>query len=342
MRIGLVGYGTGGQHFHAPFIEAATGIELTGIVARSESTKAKITNDFPNLPIFDSLTSMIASGTVDAVTISTPPETRQKLVLEAINAGLHVVSDKPFAPNAKIAKSLFDAANSKGILLCAYHNRRFDTDVQTLHKVIESNELGKIWRMHLRLDFDDAETLEAGPNGGLLRDLGSHVVDQALYLLGPVISVHAHIDEVELPQGITNASFVLTLKHKSGAVSYVSASKLNHMEMKEFIVYGEKGSYQSQMSDVQAQAIFSGKRPIEDRKQWGYEDETHWATLLTTNGKKTIPSEQGAYFEFYNQFVRAITDQTPPPVLKQQVLQVLQILDAAQVSYSENRVIYLT
>jgi predicted dehydrogenase len=99
VRLGLVGYGTGGQHFHAPFIAAAKGVELAGVVARAPATVAKVKADLPGVPIYASLTEMLAAG-VDAVTITTPPQTRRELVLEAIAAGVHVIADKPFAPNA--------------------------------------------------------------------------------------------------------------------------------------------------------------------------------------------------------------------------------------------------
>ncbi len=85
MKIGIVGYGTGGKHFHAPFINAAEGVELAGIVARAPATIARVRADFPDIPIYASLTDMLAAG-VDAVTITTPPQTRRELVLEAIAA----------------------------------------------------------------------------------------------------------------------------------------------------------------------------------------------------------------------------------------------------------------
>ena len=176
MRIGLVGYGTGGQHFHAPFIAAAEGVELAGVVARAPATIAKVEADLPGTPIFPSLGAMIAAGGIDAVTITTPPHTRRALVLEAINAGLHVTADKPFAPSAAAGRELDAAAKAKGVVLGVFHNRRLDADIQTLRKVLASGRLGRLWRVHSRMDQDDPATLEAGPTGGLLRDLGSHVV----------------------------------------------------------------------------------------------------------------------------------------------------------------------
>lgn len=181
LRIGLVGYGTGGQHFHAPFIAAADGCMLSGVVARAPATVAKVIADLPCVPIHDSLSAMIAAGGIDVVTVTTPPETRRDLVLQAIAAGLHVIADKPFAPDAAGAQLLDKAAQDRGVVLGVYQNRRYDSDLQTLAKLIRDGRLGQVWRIHSRMDFDDPATLEAGPTGGLLRDLGSHLVDQMLW-----------------------------------------------------------------------------------------------------------------------------------------------------------------
>jgi predicted dehydrogenase len=208
---------------------------------------------------------------VEAVTITTPPHTRRALVLEAIAGGLHVIADKPFAPNAAGSREMA-AAKAKGVVLGVFHKRRYDTDLRTLHQVIESGELGHLWQAHSRMDFDDPHTLEAGPTGGLLRDLGSHLIDQMLWLLGPAVSVEAQLDSITLPEGPTDASFTLTLRHESGVHSHLSASKVNYLNMRELRAYGAEGSYVSAGSDVQAQAIFAGLRPLDDLAGWGIED----------------------------------------------------------------------
>lgn len=337
LRIGVVGYGTGGQHFHTPFIAAAEGCELTGIVARAEATIAKARADWPEVAIYPSLTAMIEAGVCDAVTITTPPETRRDLVLEAIAAGLHVIADKPFAPDYRGGMELDAAAKAKGVTLGVYQNRRFDADLQTLKKVIGDGRLGRIWRIHSRMDQDGAHTLEPGPSGGLLRDLGSHVVDQMIYLLGPVASVDAQLDIVDLPEGPTDASFTITLRHENGAHSHVSASKLNHIDARELRAYGDAGCYVSQTTDIQAQDIFAGKRPAGDLAAWGYEPEANWGTLFTASGAERIPSEQGRYHDYYAAFARAIRDSTPPPVTAGTGARTLAVLDAARQSAAEGR-----
>lgn len=341
LRIGVVGFGTGGQHFHTPFIAAAGGCTLSGIVARADKTVAKARADWPGVPIYPSLTAMIAAGVCDAVTITTPPETRRELVLEAIAAGMHVIADKPFAPNAEGALELDAAAKAKGVTLGVYQNRRFDADLQTLAKVIADDRLGRVWRVHNRMDFDDPATLEAGPTGGLLRDLGSHVVDQMLWLNGPAVSVSAHLDHVNLPEGRTDASFVITLHHENGRMSEVSASKLNHYTLRELRAYGEKGAYVCHSTDVQAQDIFAGKRPADDLAAWGYEPEANWGTLYSSAGAERIPSEQGRYHDYYEAFETAVRTGTAPPVTAEEGARTLAVLDAARLSAEEGRSISL-
>lgn len=143
MRLGLVGYGQGGRYFHAPFIAAAQGIELVGVVARAAETIARVKADLPDVKIYPSLSAMLADG-VDAVTITTPPATRRELVLEAIAAGVAVIADKPFAPSAEVARELDQAARAKGVVLAVFHNRRFDADILTLRKVLQKGSLGQL------------------------------------------------------------------------------------------------------------------------------------------------------------------------------------------------------
>lgn len=337
MRIGVVGYGTGGRHFHTPFIAAARNCTLAGIVARAPKTVGAVRQDWPDTPIFASLTEMIAAGVCDAVTITTPPQTRRALVLEAIAAGLHVVADKPFAPSAAGARELDEAARAKGVTLGVFQNRRHDADLQTLAKLIRDGQLGKVWRLHNRMDFDDPATLEHGPTGGLLRDLGSHLVDQMVWLNGPVVSVSAHLDHVELPEGRTDASFFITLTHESGVMSEVSASKLNHYALRELRAYGDKGAFVSHGSDVQAQAIFAGLRPADDPAGWGYEPEANWGTLYTEAGAERVPSEQGRYHDYYEAFETAVRTGGAPPVTAAEGGRTLAILDAARQSADEGR-----
>lgn len=331
-----MGYGVGGRCFHTPFIEAAEGIELAGVVTRSPQRRSRARQDWPGVPVFDSLATMLASG-VEAVTLTTPPATRRELVLQAVAAGVHVIADKPFAPNAEVGRELAAAAESAGVVLTVFHNRRWDTDIRTLSAVLESGRVGDLWRVHSRFDLDEPASLEAGPGGGLLRDLGSHLVDQMVWLLGDVRSVNAHLDWVDLPAGRTDAGFCLELEHGSGVRSQVESSKLNHLAARELRAYGSQGSYRVRSTDVQAQAIFAGRRPVEEPGEWGYEEPTHWGLLATAGGETRVPSEQGRYHDLYTAFARAVRGAGPVPVPARDAIRTLAVLDAARISAANGR-----
>jgi len=340
MRIGLVGYGVGGRYFHAPFIQSADGCELVGVVTRSADRAAQVAADLPGVPVFGSQAELLDFG-VDAVTITTPPQTRRELVLEALGRRVAVVADKPFAPTAAAGRELVDAARSAGLLLSVFHNRRWDTDVTTLRRVLDGGELGEVWRFDSRFDLNQPQTVEAGPGGGLLRDLGSHLVDQALWLFGEARRVTANLDWVDLPDGRTDGGFVLTIVHASGVHSHVSASKLNYVESRELRVLGSAGSYVSAQSDVQAQAIFAGKRPVDDPRGWGYEVPERWGTLSTVDGSSQVPSEQGAYSDYYTRFAAAVDGRGPQPVPAAEAIATLAVLDAARLSDAEGTTVVL-
>lgn len=158
------------------YLLAAEGCELVGVVARSPQRVAELKRDLPDVPVFGSLTELLDSG-VDAVAISTPPQTRRELVFEAVAKGVSVVADKPFAPTAAAGRELVVAADAAGVLLSVFHNRRWDTDITTLCGVLDSGALGEMWRLDSRFVLYQPQTLQAGPEGRLLRDLGSHLVD---------------------------------------------------------------------------------------------------------------------------------------------------------------------
>ena len=341
LRIGVIGFGTGGLHFHAPFIEAADGIELAGVVTRNPERRQILADRFPGVAAYDSLADLVkgerAVGGLDAVTITTPPQTRHDLVVEALDLGLHVVADKPFAPTAEAAAALDQAAGDAGRILGVYHNRRWDSDICTLRAVLASEALGRIDRFHSRFDADDPGTLEGGSHGGLLRDLGSHLVDQALWLFGPVEHVFARLHEAPTAAGPTEASFLVVLSHRDGTTSELSATKLNHLAERELRVYGEKGSYLSRGTDVQAQAIFAGHRPVDDRDGWGREPETAWGTLNTAAGSQRVPAEAGNYARYYELFAEAVRTGGPPPVSARQAVEVLAVLDAARQSAADGQ-----
>jgi predicted dehydrogenase len=340
LRVGLVGYGAGGRRFHAPFIQAATGLELTAVVARSPERRAELAADLPGVPAVDSLADLLAEG-VDLVVISTPPATRRDLVLQALAAGVPVVADKPFAPHGAIARELEQAAAAAGLPLNAFHNRRWDADIRTVKAVLESGAVGAPKTFESRFDLYEPHTVEAGPGGGVLSDLGSHLIDQALWLFGPVSSVYAELELVDTAGGRSDGGFFVALTHRTGIRSHLTASKLGRTAGRELRLTGSSGTYRSAGTDVQADAISAGRRPADDPAGWGFENEDRWGTLQTESGEVKVPSEQGSWQSFYEQVGLAITTGTDSPVPAAEAVAVIDVIDAARSSATHHRVVEL-
>lgn len=320
-------------------MQAATEWDIVGVVTRSDARREELKRDAPELPAFDSLDDIIDAG-ADAVVISTPPSTRRELVLRALERGVHVVADKPFAPNLAGARELAKAADAAGRTLTVYQNRRWDTDFVTLRSVLDSGDIGTPQRANFVLDQDEPGTLEAGPGDGLLRDLGAHIVDQVIQLFGRVSRVDGHLDLLELEAGSVDVGFALGLHHESGVYSAVSASKLGYRAERGMLVYGSRGSYTSRMLDVQIDQLLSGERPS-TAASWGVEAEPRWGVVSTESGERRIPSATGDYSEFYRQLHAALVDGSPPPVTLDEALHTIAVLDAARESHAEGRSIAL-
>ncbi|MEJ6488702.1 Gfo/Idh/MocA family oxidoreductase [Leucobacter sp. USCH14] len=331
MRIGIVGFGVGGRLFHLPYVQAATEWELVGAVARSERTRAALADAAPGVPAFASLDALIDAG-VDAVVITTPPATRRELVLRALERGVHVVADKPFAPDAATARELIAAARAAERTLTVFHNRRWDTDLVTLRSVLASGALGPVWRADFALEQDDRAVLDQGPDEGLLRDLGAHVVDQLTQLFGPVERVDAHLDWIGTGDRRVDVGFFLGLHHVSGVFSAVSSTKGARRQDRRMIVVGHEGNYESHMADVQFEQLIAGLTPAANADVWGIEAEERWGVLTTADGAIRVPSLRGDYTEFYRDLHRALAAGTSPNVTLDEALHTVAVLDAARES----------
>lgn len=345
VRIGIIGYGRGGQLFHAPYIRGARGVELAGIVTRDPARRAQARADHPGVAVYGTLAELVAGERVgdgiDAVTITTPPTTRRELVLEALELGVDVDADKPFAPTAQAALELGAAADERGRVLSVFHNRRWDTDVRTVRAVLDADGVGQPVEFFSHFDLDEPEGLDGGPGGGLLRDLGTHLTDQAMWLFGPVASVHAWLEPAETPQGPTDAAFALTLVHTSGVVSHLTASKTHRLVRRQMVLLGSDGSFVTNGPDVQTQAILRGERPEGRRAVWGYAAPGDWGVLASGSGRSRVPSAQGDYCLYYEAFADAVRTRGLPPVSATQAAAVLEVLDAARESAMSGEVVHL-
>jgi predicted dehydrogenase len=192
VRIGLVGFGFGGRYFHAPLLASASECEFLGVVSSSAQRRAEFTERFPGRRAFDSLEDLAGAG-AEAVTICTPARTHIELTQRALHLGLAVVCDKPFALDAVSARETVLLSEQLRCPLTVYQNRRWDSDFRTVRKALDDGLLGDAVRFESRFERFAPDSGPPAAGGGTLLDFGSHLVDQALVLFGPVRLVYAEM-----------------------------------------------------------------------------------------------------------------------------------------------------
>ncbi|RMQ42678.1 Gfo/Idh/MocA family oxidoreductase [Pseudomonas cichorii] len=336
MRTGLVGYGKGGRYFHAPLLSSLPDATFVGVVTRSAERRQEVAKDHPDVATFDTLADLVAAG-VDVVVISTPLASRRALILEAIELGVNVVSDKPFSDDAAQAREFVEAAQRRGVQLSVYQNRRWDSDFLTLRKLIDSNVLGPVSRFESSIERYSPRSVGKTSGGGLLRDLGSHLVDQALVLFGPVSRVYAELQcsAADAP----DHAFFISLTHANGVVSHLSGSCLQNSPRPRFRVSGPQGCYSVEGLDGQEAAALAGLTPKSEGERWGVEEHRRWGWFEQGDHRERVPSEQGCWLEFYRQLQDSIDGNGRNPVDPNDAVATAVVLDSARLSAREGRVI---
>jgi scyllo-inositol 2-dehydrogenase (NADP+) len=336
-RLALIGYGLAGSAFHAPFIGAAGGLELAAIVTANEERRAHARQRYPAARLLATPDELWADASrLDAVVIAAPNRAHVALTLTALDAGLHVVVDKPLATNAAEGRMLAQRAAERGLLLTVFQNRRWDGDFLTVRRLVDEGALGTVVRMESRLDRWRPEVEERwrespdpADGGGLLLDLGTHLVDQALLLFGGVATVHAELGR-RRPGAQVEDDVFLALEHESGVRSHLSMTLLAAQAAPRFRVLGTGAAYVKQGVDVQEEALRAGRRP--DEAGWGIEPEERWGVLGRDDDVRRVPTERGSYLSFYDGVAAALREGAPPPVDPADAVAVLDVLDRARVA----------
>jgi predicted dehydrogenase len=338
-RIALVGYGLGGSVFHAPFIDADSRLELAAVVTSDRQRQSAVRARYPKTAVmrsFDDLLDRIDE--VDLVVLSTPNRTHVDLAEAVLSRGRDVVVDKPVAPSSAEARRLVDVAAKAGRLMVPFHNRRWDGDFRTVSAVLRSGRLGTPHRIESRYERWEPET-DSGPlrawkrdptpgaATGILYDLGTHLIDQAVVLFGRPDAVYAEIDRRRTGAQVDDDVFV-SLDFSGGLRVHLWASAVAAAPGPRFRLLGSRGSYVKFGMDVQEAALVAGGRPTDPG--WGEEPPEAWGTVTTTAGEVTEPTLPGAYQHFYAGLAECLIDGTPPPVEPTDAVVVAEIIESAQ------------
>lgn len=338
VRSGLVGYGFGGRWFHAPLLASAPEVEFLGVVTTSPERRALVAADHPGLATFGSLEELAAAG-AEAVAVSTPADTHSALTDRALELGLAVVCDKPFALDAAAARRSVDLAAARGLPLAPYQNRRWDSDFRTVRALVEAGRLGRVTRFESRFERFAPEPGPPAAGGGTLRDFHSHLVDQALVLLGPVAAVYA---EWRVRDGGLDDDVFVALTHAGGARSHLWGSWSQGAPGDRFRVSGTEGAYVvGGPMDGQEAALLAGRTPAGEGDRWGVEPPERHGRLRRGDDGEAVPTERGRWDLFYPAFAAAVRGEGPVPVDPRDAVATATVLDAARRSATTGEVVRL-
>jgi predicted dehydrogenase len=345
IRVGLIGYGLAGAFFHAPLVAATEGMRLAMIVTGNAERAAQARREHPGAEIVPSAERLWErAGELDLVVVASPNVTHVPFARTALENGLAVVIDKPFAATSAEGQALVDEARRRKLLLSVFQNRRWDGDFLTLRRLLAEGALGDVHRFESRFERwrpvpkegwrESGDPAEAG---GTLYDLGSHLIDQALVLWGPVARVYAEVDRRRPGVEVDDDAFV-ALEHASGVRSHLWMSATAAEHDLRFRVLGSRAAYVKHGLDAQEAALREGTRPGAD---WGAEPRERWGRVGAVDEWTTVPTEPGAWPAFYAGVAAALREGAPPPVDPVDAVQGLRIIEAARRSSAERTVIEL-
>ncbi len=344
IKVGLASYGMSGKVFHAPFLAASNQYEL---VACWERSKKLINNDYLNVISCKSYEELLAIEDIDLIIVNTPNITHYEYAKKALLAGKHVIVEKPFTVTSKQGRELADLAKHLNKQLSVFQNRRYDSDFLTVKKVLDEKLLGDIVEAEIHFDrFVEGlsykvhkETPVLGV--GLLYDLGSHIIDQALMLFGKPSAVFADIRIVR-PISKVDDYFEVLLYYPNIRVR-LRSTYVAREQVAGYIIHGTKGSFIKPKSNIQEEALVAGI-PI-DSSTWGEEQTTQFGILHTSLNDSIVrafyPSVKGNYADYFSEVAMAILNKSSLPVTAEEAIDVITIIEAAYLSNSSKQIINL-
>ncbi|WP_327376150.1 Gfo/Idh/MocA family oxidoreductase [Streptomyces sp. NBC_01216] len=346
LRVGLVGYGLAGSVFHAPLVSATEGLVLDTVTTGDPGRREQARAAYPGVRVAGSPEELWArAAELDLVVVASPNKTHVPFATAALEAGLPVVVDKPVAGTAAEARALAALAEERGLLLSVFQNRRWDNDFLTLRALLADGAFGEVqrfesrferWRPRLKGGWRESGAPEE--IGGLLYDLGSHVVDQALVLFGPVVRVYAESD-VRRPGAEADDDTFLALTHANDVRSHLYVSATTAQLGPRFRVLGQNAGLVKYGLDPQEAALREGLRPVAGRP-WGMEPESMWGTLGAgesplTGGGTPVETLPGDYPAYYAAVAAALRGDGANPVTAHEAAAALDVLEAAKRSARE-------
>lgn len=342
--VGLASYGMSGHVFHAPLISSNPQFQLRKILERSSN---KSQQRYPEATVVRSFEELLRDDTLELIIVNTPNALHLPMAQQALEAGKHVVLEKPFTVTGQEAQTLIDIAKSHNRMLSIFQNRRWDGDFLTVQKVVREKLLGHLVEYEAHYDrfrnYVEANTWkeEAGPGSGILYNLGSHMIDQALVLFGNPDAVTAEIG-TQRPGGKIDDYYHITLHYPEHRV-ILKSSYLVREAGPRYILHGTLGSFLKYGLDPQEEALKAGQLPT--MLNWGKEEKETWGLLNTElNGlpfKGNIETLPGDYSFYYQNIYEVIREGKELAVKPEESLAGIKVIEAAIQSHQEKRTVKL-
>ena len=304
-----------------------------------ERTKSESSVLFDKNLVVRSFDEILADKNIALVIVNTPDFTHFEWAKKALEAGKHVVVEKPFVTQAEQGDELIELARQQGLGLTVFHNRRWDSDFLTVKKVIGENLLGRLVEYETHYDrfrnYIQPGTWKENPGAGLVRNLGSHLIDQALCLFGKPNAVHADIRTMRTG-GEVDDFFDIDLFYEKIKVK-LRGSYLVREPGPRYILHGTEGSFLKWGTDPQEEMLKIGHLP--GGLGWGVEDKKNWGLLNTSSGglhtRGRLESLPGNYGAFYDNLAEVILQGAELAVKPEDPLLGIRIIEAAFESAKE-------
>ena len=342
INTGIIGFGLSGKVFHAPFIHTHPGFHLSVIVERHHHYSKEI---YPYVDIIQDYKYLLEDDSIDLIVVATPNILHYSMVRECLEAGKHVVVEKPFVPTSSEADELINISNRTGKNIFVYQNRRWDGDFLTIKNLLYEEKLGdvKYYEAHFDRYSPDmkpgAWRDDALPGSGILFDLGSHLIDQALCLFGLPESIKAKLRSERAGSPVDD-HFNLEM-HYPDKAAVLTAGMMVKSKGPRFILDGSKGSFSKWGLDPQEAGLKAGNMPVGD--EWGVDDQKNWGTLgigeAVPQELIRIPTQAGNYMGFYDNIYEVMFKNKPQAVLPRQARDVIFIIEKAFESNKTGRTI---
>ncbi|MGF1703462.1 oxidoreductase [Photobacterium makurazakiensis] len=337
IKTAVIGYGFSAKTFHIPFISTLPEFEFTAVSTRSGNA---VSNDWPNVKHYESASDLLVDSDAELVIITAPNDVHFELAKQALENGKHVIIEKPFVTNIADGEALITLAAEKNRVLSVYHNRRWDGDFLTVKKMIEDKRFGELKHFESHFDRFRPEVRQrwreqTTNGGGVLFDLGSHLIDQALALFGVPDAITAQCEMMR--EGSTNVDYFNVVLHYPNQLTILHGDSFSAGPNERFTLKGTNGSYKKCGFDPQEERLIAGILPNEPK--WSDETTEQYGHFYSADKIETIATESGCYQQYFQEVAQAINNNTVPPVKAEEALWNIKLIELAMESSRQRKTI---